>query len=166
MTFAVLVTAFVSTLGLQLAAKFEPSRMGNTGRSYRAIWPQGWAFFASYADSATLSVFRISSGVSESSPVIPRQMSSRTLWGLAGGSEARVGEAQYIKGLIPARSWHPCGDPEVARCLSSTTPLSLVNQSKPASLCGLVAFVLASPETNVGVRPAAEVATINLICPT
>jgi len=165
-TLAVLATALASTLGLQLAAKFEPSRTGNTGLAYRVIWPQGWTFFASYADSATLSVFQVTPGVKEPPPLIPRQMSSRTLWGLSGASEARVGEAQYIKGLIPARSWHPCSDPVTARCFSSTPPLSLVNQAKPASLCGLVAFVSVASETKVGARPAAEIAITNLICPT
>lgn len=164
-TFAILATALASTLGLHLVTKLEPSWTGSTGLAYRTIWPQGWAFFANYADSATLAVFQIRPDVKEPSPLIPRQMSSRTLWGLAGGSQSRAGEAQYIKGLIPAGSWHPCGDPASTRCLSVTTPPSLANRAKPASLCGLVEFVLTSPEEGAGARPAPEVAIVNLTCP-
>lgn len=165
-TLTILATALASTLGLHLVTKLEPSWTGSTALAYRTIWPQGWAFFANYADSSTLSVFQIRSGVKEPSPLIPRQMSSGSLWGLAGGSQSRAGEAQYIKGLIPAQSWHPCGDPASIRCLSFTTPLSLVNRAKPTSLCGLVEFVLTSPERNAGARSAPEVVIVNLICPT
>ncbi|WP_370349594.1 hypothetical protein [Catenulispora sp. EB89] len=163
-TFAILVTALASTLGLQLVTKLQPSWTGSTGQAYRAIWPQGWSFFDNYADSATLSVFGIGSDMKEPSPLIPRQMSSRNLWGLADSSQTRAAEANYVKSIIPAGSWYLCADPETARCFSSTAPLSLVNQTKPASLCGLVAFVLTWPETNSGARRPSEVAMINLIC--
>ena len=164
-TFAILATVLASTLGLHLVTKLEPSWTGGTGLAYRTIWPQGWAFFANYADSTTLSVFQISPETKEPSPLIPRQMSSRTLWGLANGSQSRAGEAEYVEGLIPAPSWHPCGDPASTRCLSATAPLSLVNRAEPASLCGSVEFVLTPPEKDAGAGPGPEVAIVHLICP-
>ncbi|WP_425559127.1 hypothetical protein [Catenulispora yoronensis] len=162
---AILLTLLTSTLGFQLFARSEPAWARGARLAYRAVWPQGWTFFDNNADFPALSAFRLNSGMMESSPLIPRQMSSQTLWGLTGASQARSREAQYVVGLIPAASWRPCDGPVTPRCLSAATPLSLVNQAHPASLCGRIAFVLTAPQVRSSARQDTKVAVLNLACP-
>ncbi|GAA2062806.1 hypothetical protein GCM10009839_87510 [Catenulispora yoronensis] len=163
-TLAILATLLTSTLSLQLFHKSEPAAVRPARLAFHSIWPQGWAFFANYGDLPTLSVFQLDQDPTTAPPLVPRQMSSSTLWGLTGASMAGSREASYIRSLIPAESWHSCGGSVTAGCLSDAAPLSLVNRVDPASLCGPVAFVLTAPENSPGTEPDTTVAVLRLAC--
>jgi hypothetical protein len=165
-TVTILATLLASTLSLQLFSKSEPTWARRSRLAAHAVWPQGWAFFANYGDLPTLSVFRLGPDLTASSPLLPRQMSTSTFWGLTGVSQARALEAQYIAGLIPAKSWRSCDGPLTTSCISSATPLSLTNRAKPGSLCGSVAFVLTAPGAYAGRRTDVKVVVLNLACTT
>ncbi|MBS2531654.1 hypothetical protein KGQ20_02595 [Catenulispora sp. NF23] len=164
LTLAILATLLVSTLGLQMFSKDRSPWAQRARLAYHAVWPQGWAFFSSDADLPTLSVFRLGSDLSEASLFIARQMSSSTLWGLSGASQAESREAQYIKDIVPADFWHPCDGAVTAGCLAGVRPLRLFNPRRPASLCGSFVFALAAPEARVGMKPATKAVVLNLVC--
>ncbi|MEY9934525.1 hypothetical protein ABH926_009193 [Catenulispora sp. GP43] len=163
-TLAILATLLVSTLGLQVFGNSEPPWARRARLAYHSVWPQGWAFFSNDADLPTLSVYRLGSDLSEASPFVPRQMSSSTLLGLSGVSQAESREAQYLQGLVPVGAWHPCGGAVTAGCLAGVRPLPLLNPTRPASLCGSFVFALAAPEAHVGTKPEVKAVVLTLRC--
>lgn len=164
-TMAILATLLVSTLGVQLLHVPASGWGRNAREAYRTIWPQDWSFFADTPDLPSLTIFRLNSDMSETEPLIVRQISAEDAWGLGGVAKARAREAGYLIQSIPDASWHACGGPATKTCLSGATPLSITNRVRPASVCGMVALVLTSPQTSSSVKPDAKVAVTVVRCP-
>jgi hypothetical protein len=148
-TGGLLIIGLVLTLGVQFARKAEPSWLGGAYGTYRAVWPQGWNFFANAADNEVVVAFRIGTAGTLTS-AISAEASAHNDWGLRRGGYEQLAEIGDLLGRVPADRWVPCQQ-ELALCAADAEaagPLTLINGSRRPTLCGLVALVRELPVTS------------------
>jgi hypothetical protein len=146
LTSAVLGSLLVITLSAQLLpAGVAPAWLKAHQAVYGTIWPQGWTFFANAPDSETLSAYRLSSGPVARGSMLAMSMSGQNRWGLGRTAVAELSEAEYLANLVPGGYWISCTHPLAHSCLGAVRVYRLMNDFRPAMLCGLVAFVRAEP---------------------
>lgn len=154
LTLSILATLMAVTACAQLPYRFIPSWLSSQRQNYSALWPQGWAFFASQPDSPAVSAYRIA-GDKAPIPELAAQASSGNLWGIGQSSSAYFIEATYLASMIPSRDWTRCGDPVPSRCLPTSANVRLDDPFVPPLLCGETLFVKYFPQDAAGTgRPA------------
>jgi len=165
LTLTVLVSLLMITLSAQLPAGIAPAWLRTHKAAYGTVWPQGWSFFANAPDVDTLSAYRLGSGRIAHGSVVELSMSGRNLWGLGRTAQAQLNEALYLADLVPRDYWNSCAHPLARSCLGAARVYRLTNVSRPAVLCGLIAFVHAEPSATASPTAAgrSELVTVTRV---
>ena len=141
LTLSVLATLLAVTLAAQLPGRLAPPWLRQQSGSYAALWPQGWAFFASHPTSPTISVYRVAASGALTATLV-QQTSVRDQWGLSQTSTAEYMEAAYITQEVSESQWTSCSISSVQRCLSRERVIQLTDPFEPGLICGPVLFVV------------------------
>jgi len=160
-------TVLLLTACTQLPASGVPSWLHRYEATYRAIWPQGWGFFASAGNNAVVTVFPVAGDGRTSGPIESRFATGGDRWGLNRTSQAAFTEATYLASRVPAKSWTTCRASALGSCLDGMTPTHLVNVYQPALICGLNLFVAQPPDVGFGAAQAGSepAALVAVSCP-
>jgi antimicrobial peptide system SdpA family protein len=144
---ALLVASLAGTLAAQLPWTQRPGWLAGQHTIARALWPQGWAFFANAGRSKVLVAYRVRSG-GDLTPATPPVLDRVHLWGVSRVNESEEVELRQLAQLIPDRYWWSCGAEDAGRCTRAPGAAGyypLINHSRHPSLCGTVAFAVEQP---------------------
>lgn len=144
-TLTVLLVLLGATLYAQLPVPSPLPSLRSMAPAYESIWPQGWSFFSSEADSPMLSTFRVDADGTLST-VSTRMMSAENDWGVGREAVSAYDETHYLADDVAPKAWTVCARALAPRCLSSATTTHLVDRFQPADVCGTLVFVLTQPD--------------------
>jgi antimicrobial peptide system SdpA family protein len=147
-TAAILFTGLLVTLASQLPG-LAPGWLTGQRPAYRALWPQGWSFFADAAAEDVLVVYRAGSD-GASFPVVTRTlMSAANDWGLSRVAYVQILETRQIAEQVPGDRWTACHDSSADACLRNTLGApahEATNGSARPTICGPVILAVERPE--------------------
>lgn len=149
-----------------LPAGMTPDFLAAQKETFRTVWPQGWEFFASAADTPTVTAYSLRSDRAPGGAELALNMSGQNMWGLGRAATAQLDEILYLADRIPRGYWSSCTEPLARICLARERTYRLADNFQPELLCGLTAFVRAQPSAALpssGVR-SASVAVARLSC--
>jgi antimicrobial peptide system SdpA family protein len=144
---ALLLAGLAGTLAAQLPWIQQSGWLAGQHATARALWPQGWAFFANAGRSEVLVAYRVGSG-GDLTPANPPVLDRAHLWGLSRVNESEEVELRQLARLIPDRYWWSCGAVDATRCARTagvTGYYPVINNSRHPSLCGAIAFTVEQP---------------------
>jgi len=174
-TLTLLVVLLLTTLASQLPATVAPQWLLVGDATTRAVWPQGWFFFAHAPQEPGQVFYSIRPGDRLGEVMARSQLTPESLWGIRRTGLSQLVETVVMFEQIPQEMWTSCAGLNAEQCwglVRQRPPYEGVNHAVAPQFCGrLMAAVEGPPAWNErsGValprRPLIQAVSVELVCP-
>lgn len=164
-TAVTLAVLLVATMLTQFPADLVGNWVSKQGRTYQAVWPQGWAFFSG-VDQAEFVVVYYIDDTGKPVAITAPAASRGHLWGVSRRVNGEIVETEAIGRLVPREYWNDCGATDLLSCRTLLADAPVFRLSAPLRVfdgCGPV--VVAVERASAGPRrDVVRVASVEVAC--